>query len=165
MQTGGKIKSKSENNKKINYSSPPFILEGSKELNNRIHKISQSLSETVIKPAYKTSKLRDFFQNKDKIASGLKSNIVYNYACDRCSMRYIGATTRHFNTRISEHLRGYPTHTEVSMHEHAPKQDNFSFLGYYKFPFILESILIANNSVSDCLANERNGSFPLSLRL
>jgi len=151
-----------ENDKKIIYWSVPFIREGFKDFNHRIHKINQKLSKAEIQTTYSTCKMKDFFRNKDKIVSDLRSDIVYQYNCDRCPMRYIGATKRHFYTRISEHLRGYPTQTEVSMHVHAPKHENFKIIGCSKYPMILESILINN---TDCLSNDRNGQFPLTLNL
>ena len=34
----------------------------------------------------------------------MKSNIVYKFTCDACKASYIGETTRHIFTKISEHL-------------------------------------------------------------
>ena len=34
----------------------------------------------------------------------LKSNVVYKLNCGGCNATYIGETTRHFTTRVTEHL-------------------------------------------------------------
>ena len=44
------------------------------------------------------------FSTKDSISESLKSNVVYKFTCDACKASYIGETTRHISTRISEHL-------------------------------------------------------------
>ena len=79
-------------------------------------------------------------------------------------MRYIGGTKRHFGARISEHLEGYPSPTEVSTHVHCPKKENFLIIGNYHRPLILESILLKAND-SNNLMKERNGAFALNLNL
>ena len=141
----------------------PFIEDSSSDLRKRIRYLNKSLKGAEIKPIFKTSNLGSYFQNKDAIASGLKSNVIYEYSCDRCQMRYIGATKRHPNTRVNEHLKGYPVQTEISMHDHFPKSENFRIIGQYKCPFILETILLKADSYA--LSNERNGSHELLLNL
>ena len=44
------------------------------------------------------------FPFKDPIPDDLKSNIVYKYMCGICNSTYIGETTRHFKTRVAEHM-------------------------------------------------------------
>ena len=39
---------------------------------------------------------------KDKLS--LKSHVVYKYQCAACNDCYVGYTTRHYTTRINEHL-------------------------------------------------------------
>ena len=41
---------------------------------------------------------------KDPIPGGLHSCVVYKFACAGCNARYVGKTTRHFSTRMHEHL-------------------------------------------------------------
>ena len=43
------------------------------------------------------------FNFKDQISTTMKSNIVYQYSCLQCNATYVGETSRHFYTRISEH--------------------------------------------------------------
>ena len=44
------------------------------------------------------------FSVKDPIPGGLRSHVVYNFACAGCNACYVGETTRHFSTRVREHL-------------------------------------------------------------
>ena len=45
-----------------------------------------------------------FFPFKDKVPKYLRSSVVYLFKCRCCSASYVGQTTRHLHTRISEHL-------------------------------------------------------------
>ena len=45
-----------------------------------------------------------FFPFKDKVSKYLRSSVVYLFKCRCCSASYVGQTTRHLHTRISEHL-------------------------------------------------------------
>ena len=49
-------------------------------------------------------KLNSMTSVKDMIPKGLKSSVVYKFTCDACKASYIGETTRHISTQISEHL-------------------------------------------------------------
>ena len=41
---------------------------------------------------------------KDPIPGGLRSRVVYKFACAGCNVSYVSETTRHFSTRVREHL-------------------------------------------------------------
>ena len=43
------------------------------------------------------------FPFKDKIPASVRGNVVYKYQCRICDSTYIGETTRHYSTRVSEH--------------------------------------------------------------
>ena len=45
------------------------------------------------------------FSTKDNIPKCLKSNVVYKFICANCNVSYVGETTRHLTTRITEHLK------------------------------------------------------------
>ena len=47
--------------------------------------------------------LKSFFPYKDPIPVGLTPNVVYQYTCSHCKMRYIGETRRNLSLRIAEH--------------------------------------------------------------
>jgi len=44
------------------------------------------------------------FDVKDPIPVGLRSREAYKFACAGCNTCYVGETTRHFSTRLQEHL-------------------------------------------------------------
>ena len=50
------------------------------------------------------SKLKNFFNFKDKIPQDLKSLVLYKFTCNVCNDIYIGKTKRHYQVRYSEHL-------------------------------------------------------------
>ena len=45
-----------------------------------------------------------FFPFKDKAPKLMRSGVVYLFKCRCCFASYVGQTTRHLHTRISEHL-------------------------------------------------------------
>ncbi len=45
-----------------------------------------------------------FFPFKDKVPKFLRSDVVYLFKCRCCSASYVGQTTRHLPTKVSEHL-------------------------------------------------------------
>ena len=47
---------------------------------------------------------QEFFSFKDPIPDALKSLVVYQFTCVGCNSRSIGETSRHFATRVKEHL-------------------------------------------------------------
>ena len=62
-----------------------------------------------------------FFYFKDKISLCVKSNIVYKYSYGLYSATYIGESTRHYQTRVSER-RGISPRT--GMHYSKPSKNN-----------------------------------------
>ena len=41
---------------------------------------------------------------KDAFLKGLRTRVVYKFSCVSCSACYVGETSRHFRTRVREHL-------------------------------------------------------------
>ena len=95
------------------------------------------------------------FPFKDVIPNDLRSNIVYKFTCGMCDSTYIGETTRHFRTRVSEHMgisprTGNPSSIVTNVREHCETADhpinpsNFSILqtGQANDIMMLESIAI-----------------------
>ena len=41
---------------------------------------------------------------KDPLPGNLRSSVVYKFSCAGCNACYVGETTRHFSTRVREHL-------------------------------------------------------------
>ena len=57
--------------------------------------------EVVLTPFKSSNK----FSYKDPLPFHLQSFIVYKFVCANCKVCYVGETTRHFITRINEHLQ------------------------------------------------------------
>ena len=49
-------------------------------------------------------RINNMFRFKDTVPVPLRSSLVYKYVCNRCKSVYIGKTSRHLSTRISEPL-------------------------------------------------------------
>ena len=49
-------------------------------------------------------RIKNMFKFKDTVPLPLMSSLVYKYICNRCQSVYIGKTSRHLSTRISEHM-------------------------------------------------------------
>ena len=54
--------------------------------------------------AFSSFKVGSLLSVKDTIPSGLRSCVVYKFSCAGCAACYVGETTRHFSTRVREHL-------------------------------------------------------------
>ena len=44
------------------------------------------------------------FSVKDPVPDGLRSRVVYKFACAGCNTYHVAQTTQHFSTRAREHL-------------------------------------------------------------
>ncbi len=144
----------------------PYFQENEKILNSKLKSVNNLLQKVQIKPVFSTLKTRNLFKNKDSIPSGLSSNVVYEYKCDRCAVRYIGETKRHLNTRIHEHLKAIPVPSEISLHHHPLKKENFFIVSRSSNIRFAETILIDFYRKKDFpLLNEKDSSVPLTLKL
>ena len=54
-----------------------------------------------------TKKVSYFVSNKDKILDLSRSNVVYQFTCPGCSLKYIGKTDRCLSTRLREHSQPF----------------------------------------------------------
>ena len=57
-----------------------------------------------IKLVFSSFKTGNMFSVKDPIPGGLRSRVVYKFACAGCNAYCVGETTQHFSTRAREHL-------------------------------------------------------------
>ena len=95
-----------------------------------------------VRIAYRCHKSSAHLPNKDRMPEDLRSNIIYQYVCDQCSGHtYTGETKRHFCVRRREHLLGKPDLTEVSLHHHELKAENFKVAHRTKYTFIAEALI------------------------
>ena len=53
---------------------------------------------------FSSSKIGNMFGVKDLIPRGLRTGVVYKFLCAGCNAYYVGETTRHFSTRVREHM-------------------------------------------------------------
>ena len=127
----------------------------------------------VFKPAHR---IGYFFKFKDSIPLQMRSSVIYNFRCASCSASYIGQTSRHFKTRISEH-KGLspktskallsPPHSNIREHcletGHHFSDSDFAIInsGRNRFELnILETLHIKHSSPS---LNNMHSSTPLLL--
>lgn len=162
-ETGVPVSSDQQSRRIVNWSFP-YIAESENGLLRQVKDINRILTDVKIRPVFTTMKTSTFFSNKDKVSPELKSQIVYQYTCEHCAKCYIGCSIRHFVTRMNEHLKGYPTPTEISLHIHPPDKKNFKIVANTYYPRILESILLKKHKVND-LINDRGSSINLRLDL
>ena len=93
--------------KKTIYASLPYMSE--EYSNTMMTGISRLVTEFFphvdIKIAFRnrftTSSL---FKFKDEVPLCVRSNLVYQFNCGMCNSKYIGETSRHYTTRVAEHM-------------------------------------------------------------
>ena len=73
-----------------------------KKIQNLVKTFSKGIDVKVLLTPFKIS---NKFSYKDPLPFHLQSFIVYKFVCANCKVCYVGETTRHFITRISEHLQ------------------------------------------------------------
>ena len=81
----------------------PYLGRASIALKSKMKKICEKYKIKMdVRLAFQSFKLSNMLSTKDKLS--LKSHVVYKFICAACNDCYVGYTTRHFSTRISEHL-------------------------------------------------------------
>ena len=72
---------------------------------HRLRKLINRFCKPIdIKLVFSTFKIKSFFNVKESLPDRLRACIVYKLSCASCNACYIGETSRHFSTRIHEHL-------------------------------------------------------------
>ena len=96
---------KVSNTIKFNYYKLPYIGHFSKTTKHKFKKIcDQYCKDLSVKFVFTPFKVGDLFSVKDAILKILTSSVVYKFLGSGCNACYIDDTTRHFSTRIEEHL-------------------------------------------------------------
>ena len=92
--------------KKIIYFCLPFTGIHSLQIHTQISRLcNAAFPHLDIRFVFRSSRrISSFFPFKDKVPKYLRSSVVYLSKCRCCSASYVGQTTRHLHTRISEHL-------------------------------------------------------------
>ena len=100
----------------IRYFKLPYIGEYSITVKQKLSKLIALYCDNVdARVIFTSSKVGQYFSNKDKIPQELQSYVVYKFKCGCCGATYIGETSRHLPTRIKEHLE---TDTSSAIHKH-----------------------------------------------
>ena len=92
--------------KKIVYFCLPFTGSHSFQIRNQITRLCNAAYPHLnIRFVFRFStRISSFFPFKNKVPKLMRSGVVYPFKCRCCSASYVGQTTRHLPTRISEHL-------------------------------------------------------------
>ena len=112
LDNASKTSNKEETlDKQINYFKLPYFEHISERTSKKLRKIAEEFcNKSTIRLSFSTFKIDSLFIAKDKLKSNLKSSVVYQFTCTGCNARYIGETTRHLTTRISEHFSTQTSH-------------------------------------------------------
>ena len=83
----------------------PYVGPFTRETQKRLRKLVQRYCTNIeIKLAFSSFKIGSMFSVKDPVPLDLCSRVVYKFSCAGCNACYIGKTSRHFSTRVREHL-------------------------------------------------------------
>ena len=83
----------------------PYIGHFSGVAQQRVRKLINRFCKPIdIKFVYSTFKIKNLFNVKDSLPDRLRARIVYKFSCASCNACYVGETSRHFSTRVHEHL-------------------------------------------------------------
>ena len=116
------------------------------------------------------------FRHKERLPMSLISNIIYQFTCSNCKVRYIGETVRNLSLRFAEH-RGVsartnkpissPSHSAIRSHalesDHNFSIDDFKILASVRSPLdtkLLETLFIKHLSPE---LNNQDTSFELNV--
>ena len=160
----------------IHYVVLPYYGLLSFSLRKSLHKLlKHCYPNTLFRFIFTNSRtIGSMFKHKESLPSSLISNIVYQFDCPRCKMRYVGETQRNLSIRVPEHRglsprTGRPISTpfasSIRSHSeslsHPFSATDFKILHKAKSVFdllILESLYIKHLSPE---LNSNSASFPL----
>ena len=99
----------------------PYCGRMSKHVETVINKLVLNLCRDIkIKLVFTPSKISSYFSTKDPVSNAHKASVVYKFSCASCNACYIGETSRHFTTRVSEHLKSdKSSHIYKHLHSNA----------------------------------------------
>ena len=78
-----------------------------------LHFIKRYCNDLDIKVVFSSFKIGNMSGVNDSIPDGLRTRVVYRFACGSCNACYVGETVRHFSTRVKEHLASESAHSQV----------------------------------------------------
>ena len=92
--------------------------------------------------------ISSFFNYKDRVPPLVTSDLVYQYICPQCSEIYVGETSRHLETRISDH-RGVSSRTGLPLAN--PKSNIYSHFLNTGHPILRSSFKIIHSNRNSSL--------------
>ena len=164
--------------KKIVYYCLPFTGSHSFQIRTQITRLCNAAYPhlNILFVFRSSTRISSFFPFKDKVPKFLRSGVVYLFKCRCCSASYVGQTTRHLHTRVSEHLgispitgkpSSSPPMSSIFSHHkttgHTAKFDDFEILSSCSDDcelMIHESLLISKLKPT---LNVQGSSIPLNL--
>jgi hypothetical protein len=120
----------------VRYFKLPYVGFASKLTHDKLHRLINTYCKGIsVKLVFTSLKVGSFFCTKDNFPKGLRSGVIYKFNCAGCNASYIGETSRHFNTRIEDHLgKDRASHVWKHLKDSKCKQsctaDCFSVLDY-----------------------------------
>ena len=83
----------------------PYVGHFSVTAQRSIRKLANRLCKPIdLRLVFTTFKVRNLFNLKDAVPEGLRTRVVYKFSCASCNACYVGETSRHFSTRVRDHL-------------------------------------------------------------
>ena len=129
--------------KKAIYSSVPYMSARHNKMfkDNVLKLVAEFFPHIKLNIIFKsTFTISSMFPFKDPVPKNVRSNIVYSYQCGMCDSTYIGESSRHYHTRVSEHQGVSPrtgkpsTNSRSNIYQHymdtghPVKEQNFKIL-------------------------------------
>ena len=100
------FENKTEVKTDIRFFKLPYIGKYSNIAQKKIQNLVKTFCEDIdVKVALTLFKVSNKFSYKDPLPFHLQSFIVYKFICGNCKVCFVSETTRHFITRINEHLQ------------------------------------------------------------
>ena len=115
----------------FHYFKLPYIDNLSHRIKNKLSKLCKEFCKEAfnIKLVFNSFKIKNYFLYKDLIHDDLRSFLVFKFTCASRSSSYIGETSRHFKTRIEEHIKkDNKSHIFKHLHSTATCFDSYNSL-------------------------------------
>ena len=112
----------SDNSNKVVYFSLPYFGAQSEKLRDELILLFKKYFADIDFRIILVNKftIGSFFNYKDKLPTGMRSSVIYEFSCTRCVSRYVGMTTRTLRCRVAEHAgRSFRTNIPLQNPPHS----------------------------------------------
>ena len=117
----------------VHYFKLPYISNLSHHIMKKLAKLRKEFCQENfnIKLVFSSFKIKNYFSYKDLTPNDLKSFLVCKFTCVSCSSSYIVETSRHFKTRIEEHVeKDNKPHIFKHLHSTATSFGSYNSLSF-----------------------------------